>query len=176
MVRIEARIKLSSGKGLWPAFWMLPEEGARPDCSGCGKYGEWPASGEIDIMETFGQMKGVNGTLHFGGVGAWSHLTRSTELKPGYHVYALEWERDEIRWYLDDEQYGRIRRATISTPGWWTTGSETGPFDVNFHILLNLAIGGEYTGNVSPEEISRTLEQGQNTMDVDFVRVYGKKR
>jgi beta-glucanase (GH16 family) len=184
VVRIEAKIKLAcKGNGMWPAFWMLPEEGATSGCSGCGKYGQWPASGEIDIMEMFGGSRNpnqINGTLHYGGVGAWSHLTKSAELKQtsdGFHTFAIEWEKDEIRWLADGEEYGRIRRATVTSPGWWTTGSGgSGPFDVNFHILLNLAVGGEYTGNVPVDEISRALSNSGQYMDVDYVRVHGKRR
>jgi len=173
-IRIEAKIKLNSGAGLWPAFWMLPEEGSRADCSGCGKYGNWPASGEIDIMETFGSMAGVNGTIHFGGEGAHAYHTMSTPLTPGYHVYGLEWQAGEMRWYLDGKMYGQAYRARNGAPGWFTPGSATGPFDVNFHLLLNLAVGGTYTGNVDSTEISRTLQRGKNMMQVDFVRVYGR--
>lgn len=173
-IRVEAKVKLSSGNGIWPAFWMLPEEGARPDCSGCGIYGDWPASGEIDIMETFGDMKGVNGTIHFGGQGAHAYHTMGTPLNPGYHVYGIEWEDDTMRWYLDGVEYGRAYRKKDGAPGWFTPSSPTGPFDVNFHILLNLAVGGTYTGNTDVEKLSESLRAGSNSMLVDFVRVYGK--
>lgn len=179
-VKIEARIKLKCGKGMWPAFWMLPETGSTPDCSGCGRYGVWPASGEIDIMEMFGGKESLNkihGTLHYGGVGAWSHKTMSAELKPtkdDFHTYGIEWTCEQITWFLDGEKYGSVRKATDHSPGWWTTGSGHGPFDVNFHILLNLAVGGEYTGNTSPEEISKTIAWEQQYMEVDYVRVYGR--
>ena len=173
-IRVEARINLTSSEGIWPAFWMLPEEGAKASCSGCGKYGNWPASGEIDIMETHGQMDSVNGTLHFGGDKSHAYTTFEVKSSPGFHVYGIEWQDDTMRWYMDGNQYGEAFRASHMRPGWFTPSSSTGPFDVNFHILLNLAVGGSYTGLTQPDMISRALKSTTNVMEVDYVRVYGK--
>jgi beta-glucanase (GH16 family) len=182
VVKIEARIKLDCGDGMWPAFWLLPEEGATKDCSGCGKYGIWPRSGEIDIMEMFGGKDNTNihGTVHYGDVGQWVHRTFSSELKAAvskdWHTYGIEWSMETIKFTLDGKQYGQAIKATALSPGWWSAGNANGPFDTNFHLLLNLAAGGSYTNNTPDDAISRTIAEGRNTMTVDWVRVWGSAR
>jgi len=179
VVKIEARIKLNCGDGMWPAFWLLPEEGSTRQCSGCGAYGQWPASGEIDVMEMFGGKENskIHGTVHYGGVGQWSHRTFTQELTPKieneFNVYSIEWSLEYIKFFLNGKQYGEARRASAVSPGWWTAGSSHGPFDVNFHLLLNMAVGGEYTNNTPDDKISRTIGAGKNSMEVDYVRVWG---
>jgi len=101
--RFEMRAKLPNGKHLWPAFWMLPTDNT---------FGAWAASGEIDIMEYRGQINNkVEGTLHFGGM--WPNnvfqgsgpTTFPNDLSADFHIYAVEWERDQIRWYVDQTMY-----------------------------------------------------------------------
>lgn len=159
--RMEARIKLPGGQGIWPAFWMLPTD---------NKYGAWAASGEIDIMEAINlnaNNNNVYGSIHFGGVSPNNtHITVGYGLPDSainnYHVYAVEWEPTQIRWYVDGALY-----STQSS--WWSAGGAyPAPFDQRFHILLNLAVGGNWPGN--PDGSTVFSQQ----MDVDYVRVYQK--
>jgi beta-glucanase (GH16 family) len=158
--RIEARIRLPGGQGLWPAFWLLPQDDV---------YGTWAASGEIDIMEAvnLGGSGGnsVHGTIHFGG--EWpnnqssgnSYLV-STDATAEFHTYSLEWDPTELRWYVDDVLYA-MQNA------WSTTGGAyPAPFDQPFYILLNVAVGGNFPGAPDATSVFPV------TMEVDYVRVY----
>ncbi len=157
--RFEARIQVPAGQGLWPAFWMLPTDEV---------YGSWPQSGEIDILETKGQSTDVlYGTIHFGD--AWpDNRNTGSELwnrgglfSGGFHVYAIEWEPNEIRWYLDDRLFGRKTPADLRGHPW--------PFDQRFHILMNMAVGGTFVGNPDDSIFPQDLV-------VDYVRVYDARR
>ncbi|MDX1617427.1 MAG: family 16 glycosylhydrolase [Balneolaceae bacterium] len=151
--RFEARIKLPQAEGMWPAFWMLPTDEV---------YGGWPKSGEIDIMESRGQSpEAYTSAIHFGAdwpdnrwVGA-AALDRST--KDDWHVFAIEWEENEIRHYVDGKLYSVKTPADLRGHHW--------PFDQNFHILLNVAVGGTLGGTVNDSQLP-------STMQVDYVRVY----
>jgi beta-glucanase (GH16 family) len=151
--RVEARMKLPTGKGVWSAFWMLGDN--------FGTVG-WPECGEIDIMENIGNPGIVYGTLHGpgysggNGVGT-SHAPTGVNLSEDYHVYAIEWEPDEIRWYVDDDLFQE--RNDSDVPGTWV-------YDHPFFIILNLAIGGEWPGY--PDESTVFPQQ----LLVDYVRVY----
>ena len=154
--RFEMRAKLPSGRGLWPAFWMLS---SAPD------YGGWPASGEIDIMESRGENPDqIFTTLHYGGPGASTASGSGASLPAGtageFHEYAVEWQRGEIRWYIDDQ--------LVSTQNnWYTTAAPfPAPFDVDFHLLLNLAVGGNFGG---PPDSSTEFPAA---FVIDYVRVY----
>ena len=137
--RIEMRAKQPLGKGLWSAFWMLPTD---------REYGGWAASGEIDIVEYLGaEPHEVFGTIHYGG--EWPGNTFSGtpyQLPSGsfheeFHEFAIEWEEGEIRWYVDDVHYG-------TKTDWNSTAAPfPAPFDVDFHLLLNLAVGGNLPGS-----------------------------
>ena len=156
--RIEARIKLPYGQGIWPAFWMLPTD---------SPYGGWPAGGEIDIMEYLGHdTDRVHGTIHSGG-GELGHRFTGThyDLPTGtfdedFHTFAIEWEPRRIRWYVD----GILYQTQVS----WSSegGPYPAPFDHPFHLLLNVAVGGQWPGY--PDA---TTEFPQR-MEVDYVRVY----
>ncbi|MEM7081713.1 MAG: family 16 glycosylhydrolase [Pseudomonadota bacterium] len=155
--RIEMRAKLPTGQGMWPAFWMLPSANA---------YGTWAASGEIDIMEQTGdQPDRVFGTIHYGGMFPENVFTgNATNLPAGtatdFHTYAVEWQAGEMRWYIDDVLY-----ATQNA--WYTTnGNFPAPFDVDFHMLLNLAVGGNLPG---PPDGSTVFPM---EYVIDYVRVY----
>jgi len=154
--RIEARLKLPYGQGIWPAFWMLGE-----DINTKG----WPACGEIDIMEFIGKEPDhLYATVHApgysGGGGVGSSLTTSAEsLKDDFHVYAIEWEQNEIRWYFDNQQYFKVTAEEV--PAQWT-------FDHPFFIILNLAVGGGWPGY--PDETTVFPQ----FLNVDYVRVYQK--
>jgi len=155
--RFEARIKLPRGQGMWPAFWMLGEDIASV---------RWPACGEIDIMENIGKEPGtVHGSIHgpgyTGSVGleASYRLPKGRQFADHFHVFAVEWEPDAIRFYVDKHLYVTRTRNDLR-PGWkWV-------FDHPFFLLLNLAVGGDWPG--SPDATT-VLPQ---TMLVDYVRVY----
>ncbi len=153
--RVEARAKLPGGRGTWAAIWMLPTD---------WEYGGWPDSGEIDIMENVGyDPETVHGTVH---TEAYNHILGTqlantvdrTDFQSEFHVYAIEWEENKIDFLLDDEIY-----FTFSRHG----GSAEWPFDKRFHLILNLAVGGNWGGalgvdpNIWPQR-----------MEVDYVRVY----
>lgn len=153
--RIEARIKIPYGQGLWPAFWMLGND--------IDKVG-WPFAGEIDIMENVGfEPATVHGTIHgpgyFGGngVGGPRNLYDGERYADNFHVYAIEWEENEIRWFVDDDQYFSV--SSQGVPGEWV-------YDHPFYMILNVAVGGAWPGY--PDDTT-TFPQ---TMMVDYVRVY----
>lgn len=164
--RIEVRARCDSGKSLWPAIWMLPEDSA---------YGGWASSGEIDIMEGWGSTpEKICGTIHFGG--AWpanTYLTNDFNFSDGdgtqnWHTYSIEWERGEIRWYVDDILY-----STQSE--WYSEGfSYPAPFDQNFYVILNLAVGGHFDGIDGIYAEPATFADGEKHFDIDYVRVYRK--
>lgn len=158
--RIEARIRLPGGQGIWPAFWLLPQDDA---------YGTWAASGEIDIMEAvnLGGAGGneVHGTIHYGGT--WPNNVYSGEgydvpadATAEFHTYAIEWDATEIRWYVDDVLF-----AMRNT--WYSSGGAfPAPFDQPFYILINVAVGGNWPGSPDGSTVLPV------TMEVDWVRVY----
>jgi len=159
--RFEARAKLPRGRGLWPAIWMLPSDET---------YGGWAASGEIDILEFKGQeVDTLWGTLHFGG--AWPRNTSQGESKKfagvdftaDFHDFAVEWEEREIRWLLDGEVW-HVQKDWRSEGGAFPA-----PFDQPFHLVLNLAVGGGFVGDVAVDTPFPA------TFLVDWVRVYRRK-
>ncbi len=156
--RFEARIRLPTGRGIWPAFWML---GNDLDVVG------WPQSGEIDVMEFRGQEPNVLfGALHgpgHSGANAYSRRYQLPQgrLDTGFRVYAVEWREDVITWMLDDVTYHIARRGEV--PGDWV-------YDHPFFLILNIAVGGGFVG---PPDESTVFPQ---TMLVDYVRVYGAPR
>lgn len=158
--RFEARIKIPKGQGMWPAFWML---GNNIDTAG------WPACGEIDIVENIGkEPSSVHGTLHAPvyppeGYTAAYTLPNGQDFSDEFHVYAVEWEPQQIRLYVDGNLYATDTPAGSPQPNSW-------PFDGQpFFLLLNLAVGGNWPGN--PDATTQFPQQ----MLVDYVRVYQKK-
>lgn len=154
--RVEARARLPSGRGTWPAVWMLPTAWV---------YGSWPASGEIDIMEHVGfAPDSVHFSVH---TAAYNHLrgTQSTRVvalpdaERAYHVYAIEWTPERIQFYLD----GTPQHAFANSG----RGPEEWPFDQAFHLVLNLAVGGTWGG---AQGIDAAI--WPQRMEVDWVRVY----
>ncbi len=160
--RFEMRAKLPTGQGYWPAFWMLPTDEI---------YGGWPHSGEIDIMEIIGHKPGtLHGTLHYANPER-NHTFRGTNttlavgtFADAFHTFRLDWETNTMRWYLDNQLY--------QTQTNWTSGTNSfpAPFDQRFHIVLNLAVGGNWPGNPDTNTIF------PQAMIVDYVRVYQKKK
>ena len=185
--RVEVRAHLPSGQGTWPAIWMLPTD---------NHYGIWPLSGEIDIMEAVnlgvGGNTGVSGSLHYGlpphGADP-DHSYTSVRHDPGamqapqdgFHVYAAEWEAGEIRFYFDGAHYATMtadetwhgvadrvhQGVAVSSDHRYQLADADAPFDRRFHILLNLAIGGNPVGAPpAPADFPDT------TFMIDYVRVY----
>lgn len=156
--RFEIRAKLPSGKGTWPAIWMLPEN---------WEYGGWPASGEIDIMEHVGhEPNRVYATVH---TEAYNHMegTQDTDTlrvenaEQAFHDYAIEWTPDSIEWYMDGKAYSSFQNENASYREW--------PFDQPFHLILNIAVGGNWGGTEGVDD-----EIWPQQMQIDFVRVYQK--
>ena len=154
--RFEASIKLPEGQGIWPAFWMFHTDAV---------YGPWPMSGEIDVMEYLGQETDrIFGTIHHGDLVPNNRNTSggfrlvNGDFTERFYEFAVEWEENVIRWYIDDYLYLTLRPEDIA-PDFW-------PFNQDFHLLLNMAVGGNLPGN---PDATTTFPQ---TMEVDYVRVY----
>lgn len=154
--RFEVKAKLPKGKGTWPAAWMLPTDWA---------YGDWPRSGEIDIIEHVGfNQNSVHMSVH---TQAYNHTikTEKTSFKmvPGvseeFHLYRIDWTPEAIRGYVDDLLLFEFMNEGKGLEGW--------PFDKRFHLLLNLAVGGDWGGvqGVDPDVFPQSME-------VDYVRVF----
>ena len=169
--RFEFRAKLPTGKGVWPALWMLPLDDA--------KYGGWPLSGEIDVMEARGQEPTkVLGTLHYGS--KWPGNVHSGEdfafpkgtTIADFHTYAVEWEPGEIRWYVDATRFATRSSWYSSTQAKPARESDLlpwpAPFDRPFYLVMNVAVGGKFLGN--PDAGTAFPAE----MVVDHVRVYDK--
>ncbi|KAG7673251.1 hypothetical protein Ndes2526B_g03321 [Nannochloris sp. 'desiccata'] len=179
-VRIEASVKLPRGVGLWPAFWMLPEQ-SPSNCSGCGRYGKWPASGEIDIFEAANDMSNIQGTLFYGAEGEVQQYSGNGGPAPVdvFQTIALEWDYEQMRWFIDDRQFMQADSAaklnSMGIPGGWytKTGQGNAPFDAAFYLILNLAVGGNYP-NADPAATLADLSLGAKKMEVDYIRVCGK--
>lgn len=155
--RIEVKAKLPRGKGTWPAIWMLSTD---------WKYGGWPASGEIDIMEHVGFDPGrVHGTIH---TEAYNHHKKTQkegiitipDCQDEFHVYAIDWRENKIDFFVDDKLYHSVARSVEDTFKEW-------PFDQRFHLILNIAVGGFWGGMQGIDDAI-----WPQRMEVDYVRVY----
>ncbi len=156
--RVEVRAILPKGRGLWPAIWMLPTD---------WKYGNWPKSGEIDIMEHVGyEPDTVYGSVHTEKFNHVIHtqVTKGIKIENlynAYHVYGVEWTKDKIEFFIDDQKFLTFKNSGKGAGEW--------PFDQNFHVILNLAVGGNWGGK---KGIDETIFPA--TMKVDYVRVFEK--
>ncbi|TWU29830.1 glycoside hydrolase family 16 protein [Bythopirellula polymerisocia] len=159
--RWEVRAKLPRTKGTWPAIWLLPDPHQTP----------WPSQGEIDIMEQRGDKPMIITSAYHWGPSPRERkfLTKKHELSPadrlvdfadGFHTYAVEWDDQELRFFVDDVHHYSI--SNEDTNGFLK--SQSAPAEV----LLNVAVGGDYVGKAQPDETSVWPQQ----MLVDFVRVY----
>ncbi len=154
--RIEVSAKIPAGLGTWPAIWMLSTD---------WEYGGWPESGEIDIMEHVGYDPNVvHGSVHtlkyYHSIGT----QKSAQLKiptviSEFHTYAIEWFEDHIDFFIDDFKYFSFANEK--------TGWDVWPFDKRFHLILNIAVGGNWGGvkGIDPDVFPATME-------IDYVRVY----
>jgi beta-glucanase (GH16 family) len=153
--RIDLRAKLPTGKGIWPAFWMMPQDNV---------FGGWPKSGEIDILEMIGhEANKTYGTLHFGpGPGSTqlggNYSLPSGSLNDSFHVFSMEWKQNEIKWLLDGNVFSKHTSAEF--------GSNNYPFNENFYFIINLAVGGNWPGN--PDATTRLPQ----FFIIDYIRVY----
>lgn len=192
--RIEVRAKPPVGQGSWPAIWMLPSDNV---------YGGWPNSGEIDIFESVnlgvphpqgGVENHVHGTLHYGRLwpnndnsGLSYALPDGSNPADDFHVYSLEWEEGEMRWYVDDVLYQTQRMTEVNTidgvphgivhRGWYTEENgqlrwDTAPYDQRFHMILNFAVGGAWPEAVNQTGIDASAFNASNPFQIDYVRVY----
>lgn len=154
--RVEARIRLPTGQGLWPAFWLLGD-----DISSVG----WPACGELDIMEHHGSMPGnvssaMHGPGYSGDSAIWrAHTPHGANFTAGFHRYAVEWDSAAVRFFVDEAEHFTVTRRDVEARGTWA-------FDRPFFIILNLAVGGTFDGDPKSDAVLPA------TMLVDYVRVY----
>jgi beta-glucanase (GH16 family) len=157
--RFEIKAKIPSGRGMWPAIWMLPTDWV---------YGGWPSSGEIDIMENVGyDPYWIVASAHTYSYNHVQGTQKNNKISipdcyETFHVYALEWDATEYRVYVDDVLY-----FTFKNEG---TGYKAWPFDKRFHLLLNVAVGGNWGG---AQGIDDSIFP--RSMVVDYVRVYQTK-
>lgn len=154
--RVEVRAKIPTGRGFWPAIWMLGTN---------RRQAGWPRCGEIDIMENVGfDPDVIHGTVH---TGAYNHVRKTARgaktlvLRPheAFHVYAMEWDADALHIEVDGRRYFTFRNEK--------TGSDAWPFDQKMYLILNVAFGGEWGGQ---KGIDEAIASGR--MLVDYVRVY----
>lgn len=155
--KIEARIKIPYGQGIWPAFWMMGQ-----DLPIVG----WPASGEIDIMENIGREPStVHGTIHgpnylnVDGLSAPYTLAGGQKFADDFHTFAIIWKRDSVEFLVDSISYAKVTPASLPAGTQWV-------FNKPFFIILNLAVGGDWPGNPNAST------QFPQDMTVDYVRVY----
>jgi beta-glucanase (GH16 family) len=150
--RIEVRAKLPLGVGTWPAIRMMPTD---------SNYGRWPDSGEIDIMEAIGREHGkVNGTIH---TGAYNRMLGAQQGKSFYtdfgewHTYALNWELNQLTWYVDGNLYSTFAPDNVNDYAQW-------PYNRRFYLIINLALGGSLAGEINILD--------DQVMHIDYVRVF----
>jgi beta-glucanase (GH16 family) len=154
--KVEARIKVPSGQGLWPAFWMLgADHPATP----------WPQCGEIDIMENKGsQSATVSSAIHGPGYSGNTPFAHATSLQgqrfsDDFHTFSVVWDTAQVRFYVDDVAHYGVTRGAVQRLGNWV-------FDQPFYVILNLAIGGHFDGDPASDDVLPA------TMLIDYVRVY----
>ncbi len=156
---IEVRAKLPQGIGTWPAIWMLPDE---------NRHGGWPKNGEIDIMEHVGYDPGtLHGTVH---TEAYNHTLQTqrggqrmvSDFHSEFHIYAIDWTAEKIDFLIDGDRYFTFENSGNGYKEW--------PFDQPFHLILNIAVGGNWGGakGIDPAIWPQRME-------IDYVRVYDQK-
>jgi beta-glucanase (GH16 family) len=183
--RVEVVAKLPTGDWLWPAIWLLPRDSV---------YGQWPKSGEIDIMESYGNRATLNSaygsnmvgsTLHWGPtfpLNSWNRTHEMSSLKDnidyakGFHTYGLLWTRDRMITYIDDPRniimniplhdFFTLGQFPNSVPNPWTNGSKAAPFDQEFYLMINLAVGG--TASYFPDGYPKPWLNSGPTPALDF--------
>jgi beta-glucanase (GH16 family) len=156
--RVDIRAILPKGKGIWPAFWMLPQDNV---------FGGWPTSGEIDIMELVGHEAGkMYSTVHYGPGPGSTNISRNYSLSGAafndeFHVFSMVWEQDQLQFYVDDHLFSTVTKSDL--------GANIYPFNENFYFLINLAVGGNWPG---APDASTVFPQW---LIVDYIRIYQKQ-
>lgn len=176
--RISARMKLPGGQGTWPAFWMMSADNT---------YGTWPLSGEIDIMEAInldtpcdecagGIERRTSGALHFGDAipnNTYLYLNRkagtATSPSEEWRIYSIEWSKDAIQWFVDDDMFLRIENEDWFSAASNAQGNSYAPFDQPFYLMLNLAVGG----NLAEQKNGRGFDPSAfpSKLLIDWVKV-----
>ena len=199
--RFEMRAKLPSGQGSWPAFWLLPTDEVYGGWPKSGEIDIVEAV-NLKAKDAEGNPEShVYGTLHYGkdwpdnvNSGKAYKLPDGANPADDFHTYAIEWQEGEIRWYVDDYLYATQRRSEIRTNskgetvglkhrGWFaeyfdqvsgelTTHYSNAPYDQEFHMLLNFAVGGNWPENVNETGVDASAFENGQTFEIDFVRVY----
>ena len=166
--RFEVRAKMPNGQGIWPAVWMLPTD---------SKYGGWAAGGEIDIIESRGSsVSETTGAIHFGG--GWprntylSHRYRfpAQDAAEAFHLYALEWNADAIKWHVD----GKLCK-TRRKDEWFSEAAKNNPqapFDQPFHLIVNVAVDGRFFENTDQRADSLPPDAFPQLLKIDYIHVY----
>jgi len=163
--KVEIRAKLPEGQGIWPAFWMLPEN--------MDKYEGWPSCGEIDIMELIGhEPDSVYGTLHYGIPHTYTSgkytLPEGRTFSGEFNIFSLEWAEGEMVWSVNDQEYFRMSDWFGVTP----QGEMPfpAPFNEPFYLQINLAVGGDWPGYPDPTTVF------PQQLRVDYIKVYEPHR
>lgn len=157
--KVEVKAKLPTGRGTWPAIWMLPTL-ERPM--------NWPLDGEIDIMEHVGYNQGmIYGTIHTLNYNHIDGTQKSDsiyleDVSDHFHVYSMEWDEQQMSWFVDGKQYLRIDKGQEAYEGW--------PFDQKFHLILNFAVGGNWGGKYGVDD-----SIWPQIFEIDYVKVYQKQ-
>lgn len=151
--RLEARIRMPKGDGTWPAFWLLGNDILT---------NSWPSCGEIDITEVKGAYPYTTyGSIHGPGYSGGESITNTwsinSQLNAGYHTYAIEWNKNSIKWFIDSKLYHSVTPASLGTDRW--------VFNKPFFLIVNLAMGGQFVGDVDPSVTSAN-------MYIDYIRYY----
>lgn len=168
---VEAKITLPAKQGMWPAFWMMPND---------SEYGGWPHSGEIDIMEANGRNEnGSSSAIHYSMPGgAHTYVTGYNNMKTREytssitepHVYKVDWREESITFYVDGRLIKEFPQRTWTTASVDKEENPAAPFDKDFYILFNMAISGNYVNGDMPTNDFESAE-----MVIDYVRVYTYK-
>jgi beta-glucanase (GH16 family) len=159
--RFEVSAKLPSGRGTWPAVWMLPTGQS---------YGGWPNSGEIDFMEHVGfDPDVIHASVHTLAYNHKINTQKTAQLtvanaRTQFNVYAVEWTPEEIRGFVNDQLYFTFRNERLTDA---TADYRQWPFDKPFHLLLNLAVGGTWGGQKGVDPVI-----WPQRLEIDYVRVY----
>ena len=167
--RAEARIRMPLNRGAWPAFWLLGN-------------GQWPTTGEIDIMEYVGEPEWTAVAIHGPGYSGETPLVKRRTFPAGqdaggWHTYGVEWTEDAIAFDVDGDVFYTVTRADVEEHGPWR-------FDTSKHLIVNFALGGVYPGKVNeitepyygiPQETVEAVKRGEVQMEVDWVRVWGPR-
>lgn len=166
--RFEVRAKMPDGEGIWPAVWMLPTH---------SKYGTWAAGGEIDLIESRGSaVHETTGALHFGGKWpgnkfvAHSYTFPEKNAAEAFHLYTLEWDAEEIRWFVDGnlcQKRGKEEWFSTAAPN-----DPNAPFDQPFHLIVNVAVDGRFFEKT--DQRADRIPEGQfpQTLQIDYIRVW----